>query len=61
MKLGKVAKAVVAALVAAGGTLAAVSADGVISLSEAFNVVLTVLGALGVTWAVPNKQDSPSA
>ena len=51
-----IAKALVAALAAAAGTLVAVTGDGVVSVGDVLTVVLSVLGALGVTWAVPNKQ-----
>lgn len=53
--LGSVAKAVVAAMAAAAGTLAVATADGSLSTGDVVTVVLSVLGALGVTYAVPNK------
>lgn len=53
--LGKVAKAVVAAAAAAAGTLAVATADGSLSTGDVVTVVLSVLGALGVTYVVPNK------
>lgn len=53
--LGKVAKAIVAALAAAAGTLALATADGNVTTGDAVTVILSVLGALGVTYAVPNK------
>lgn len=55
VKLSSMAKALVAALAAAGGTLAAATADGSLSSGDVVTVVLAVLGALGVTYAVPNK------
>lgn len=53
--LGKMAKAIVAAMAAAAGTLAAVTADGSVASGDIVTVVLSVLGALGVTYVVPNK------
>ncbi|MGW0682854.1 hypothetical protein ACWD2L_05765 [Streptomyces sp. NPDC002754] len=55
VKLSGMAKAIVAALAAAAGTLAAVTADGSVSTGDVVTVVLSVLGALGVTYVVPNK------
>lgn len=54
--LGKAAKALVAAAAAAAGTLAVATQDGSLSPGDVVTVVLAVLGALGVTYAVPNKQ-----
>lgn len=53
--LSAMAKALVAALAAAAGTLAVATADGSVSTGDVVTVVLSVLGALGVTYAVPNK------
>lgn len=53
--LGSVAKAFVAAAAAAAGTLAVATADGSLSTGDIITVVLSVLGALGITYAVPNK------
>lgn len=55
LKLSGMMKAVVAAAAAAAGTLAAATADGSLSTGDIVTVVLAVLGALGVTYAVPNK------
>ncbi|WP_406527404.1 hypothetical protein [Streptomyces sp. I8-5] len=54
--LGSAAKAFVAAAAAAAGTLAVATADGSLSTGDLVTIVLSVLGALGVTYAVPNKQ-----
>ncbi|MGW6255401.1 hypothetical protein [Streptomyces sp. NPDC055085] len=56
-KLSSMAKALVAAAAAAAGTLAGVTADGSVTSGDVVTVVLAVLGALGVTYAVPNKDD----
>lgn len=53
------AKAIVAALAAAAGTLSAALTDGTLSPSEITAVVLATLGALGITYAVPNKPPTP--
>jgi hypothetical protein len=53
--LSSMAKAVVAAMAAAAGTLALATADGSLSTGDIITVVLSVLGALGVTYVVPNK------
>lgn len=55
-KLSSMAKAVVAAAAAAAGTLAVATADGSLSTGDIVTLVLAVLGALGVTYAVPNKE-----
>jgi len=54
IKVGRYAKAVVSAL--AAGSAAAVTAigDDVIVTGEWVTIVLAVLGALGITYAVPN-------
>ncbi|MFC9973527.1 hypothetical protein ACFVH6_21800 [Spirillospora sp. NPDC127200] len=54
MKIGRSAKAIVAAAAAGAGTLASVLDDDVITSGEWVMVALAVLGALGITWAVPN-------
>jgi hypothetical protein len=56
--LGKVsvyAKAVAAGLAAGGTALGVAIADGGFNTGDAVSVVLAVLGALGVTYVVPNK------
>ncbi|MFE9300839.1 hypothetical protein [Streptomyces sp. NPDC006856] len=56
MKISSFAKAGVAGL-AAGATAAATAVqDGVFTTGEVVTTVLAVLGALGVTYAVPNRQ-----
>jgi hypothetical protein len=64
MKISKTWKAVVGGL--AAGAAAAVTAlqDGTVTAAEGVTIVLAILGAYGVTWAVPNKQarsDAPSS
>lgn len=55
MRLAPYAKAIVAALTAGLGAMAAAVQDDAISSQEWITIVIAALGALGVTWAVPNK------
>lgn len=61
MKVGSYAKAIVAAAAAGTGTLVQAMADNVIVPGEWVTVGLAVLGALGITYVVPNaaKSDVP--
>lgn len=55
MKISSIAKSIVAG-VAAGATAAVTAVqDGVVSTGEGVTIVLAVLGAWGITWAVPNR------
>lgn len=56
MRVSKYWKAVVAGVVAGGGTLSTALADDRITAAEGWAAGLAVLAALGFTWAVPNKQ-----
>lgn len=58
MKIGSYAKAIVSALAAGAGALAAATADSVVTSGEALYVGLAVLGALGITAIVPNAKKS---
>ncbi|MEU3052290.1 hypothetical protein [Streptomyces griseus] len=49
------AKAVVAAVVAGVAALSVAIQDGNLTTGDGVTVVLAVLGALGVTYVVPNK------
>ncbi|MFI5973495.1 hypothetical protein [Streptomyces sp. NPDC051452] len=60
MKVSRYWKAVVAAVVAGGGTAAAAVQDGHITAAETVTIVLSVLGGLGFTWAVPNRPQTPA-
>ncbi|HEX5541972.1 MAG TPA: hypothetical protein VFX60_10510 [Micromonospora sp.] len=56
MRISSIAKSIVAG-VAAGATAAVTAAqDGVITVGEGVTIVLAILGAWGITWAVPNRQ-----
>ena len=56
MKISSFAKSIVAGV--AAGTTAAVTAvqDNVLTTGEGVTIVLAVLGAWGITYAVPNRQ-----
>lgn len=58
MKVSSIAKSIVAGV--AAGTTAAVTAvqDSVLTTGEGVTIALAVLGALGITWVVPNKPAS---
>jgi uncharacterized protein (DUF2062 family) len=58
MKISKTLKAIAGGL--AAGAAAAVTAvqDGHVTAAEGITIALAVLGAYGVTWAVPNRQAS---
>ncbi|KAF2774700.1 hypothetical protein [Streptomyces sp. OM5714] len=57
MRIPNFAKAIVGG--AAAGTAAAVTAvqDNVLTTGEGITIALAVLGALGITYAVPNKKE----
>jgi hypothetical protein len=49
-------KAVVGGLAAGAAAAATAVQDGTVTTVEGVTIALAVLGAWGVTWAVPNKQ-----
>lgn len=55
MKVGKYAKTIVAATMAAGTALTVALGDDVISATEGITVALAILGTLGV-YVVPNAK-----
>ncbi|MFD7111505.1 hypothetical protein ACFV2I_20465 [Streptomyces microflavus] len=59
IRISRAAKAIVGGLSA--GAAAAVTAvqDQVVTSGETVTIVLAVLGALGITYAVPNRQPEP--
>lgn len=57
MKVSRYAKAVVAAVVAGAGSLGAAMQDDVVTQAEGVTAALLALGALGVVWKVPNRQE----
>lgn len=58
MKIGSYAKSIVAAVTAGGAALGTALADDVVTSGEWVGVALAVLGALGITYAVPNARVS---
>lgn len=57
MKISKSWKAVVAAVVAGAGVLSTALADDTVTAAEGWAALISVLAALGFTWAVPNRQE----
>jgi hypothetical protein len=55
MKISHYWKAVVAALAAGTGALSAALTDDTVTAAEGWAALIAVLGALGFTWAVPNR------
>ncbi|MET7779557.1 hypothetical protein ABZU94_29675 [Streptomyces mirabilis] len=62
MKISKMWKAVVGGLAAGAAAAATAVQDGTVTAAEGVTIALAVLGAYGVTWAVPNRKtsDTPS-
>ncbi|QYA94003.1 hypothetical protein KZO11_09920 [Streptomyces anulatus] len=58
MKISSAAKAFVAALAAGAATAVTAVQDQVVTSGETVTIVLAVLGALGITYAVPNRPRS---
>lgn len=54
MKISKVAKAVVSGLAMRRPATVTAVQDGRITTAEIVTIVLSVLGAYGITWVVPN-------
>lgn len=61
MRIASIAKSLIAGL--AAGSAAAVTAvqDNLVTTGEGVTIVLAVLGAWGITYAVPNKPSTPDA
>lgn len=55
VQVSSFAKALVAAVAAGAATLGAAMSDGALDTGDVVTVVLSVLGALGVTYVVPNR------
>lgn len=51
-------KAIVAGVAAGAAAAATAVQDGTVTAAEGVTIALAVLGALGVTWAVPNRTAS---
>ena len=61
MKIARIAKSLIAGV--AAGSAAAVTAvqDNVLTTGEGVTIALAVLGAWGITYAVPNKPQATRA
>lgn len=59
MKISKMWKAVVSGVAAGSAAAATAVQDGTVTAAEAVTIVLSVLGAYGVTWTVPNRPPVP--
>ncbi|MFD7858346.1 hypothetical protein ACFV6B_29295 [Streptomyces microflavus] len=59
MRISNAAKAFVAGLAAGASVAATAVQDGVFTTGETVTTVLAILAALGVTYAVPNRQPAP--
>jgi hypothetical protein len=55
MKVSKYAKAAVSGIAAGSAAALTAAQDSVITTGEGVTIALAVLGAWGITWAVPNK------
>lgn len=56
MKIAPIAKSIVAGIAAGAAAAATALQDGTLTSGEGVAITLAVLGAWGITWAVPNKQ-----
>ncbi len=61
MYLPRYAKAIASALAAGSASLVTALADDTLTTGEGITAALAVLGALGITWAVPNREPRDSA
>lgn len=55
MRISTAAKSIAAAIAAGSAVVATAVQDSVFTAGEGVTVALAVLGALGITYAVPNK------
>jgi peptidoglycan/LPS O-acetylase OafA/YrhL len=56
VEISKYAKAGVAAVAAGAASLVTALDDSTVTTQEGLTAVVAVLGALGLTWAVPNRK-----
>lgn len=61
MKISSTAKSLVAGVAAGSAAAAAAVQDGALVTGEVMTIVLAVLGAWGITYAVPNKPTPPAS
>lgn len=60
MRISRIAKAIVAGVAAGAAAAVTAAQDGVVTTGEGVTIALAVLGAWGITWAVPNKPQPPA-
>jgi hypothetical protein len=58
MRLGTYWKAIIGGLAAGTASLATAAQDGVVSGGEGAAALLALLGGLGLTWLVPNREQA---
>lgn len=56
MRISRIAKSIVGGLAAGAAAAVTAAQDSVITTGEGVTIALAVLGAWGITWAVPNRQ-----
>lgn len=60
MRISSIAKSIVAGLSAGAAAAVAAVQDNVITTGEGVTIALAVLGAWGITFAVPNRPQPPT-
>lgn len=60
MKISRIAKAIVSGIAAGSASAVTAVQDSVVTTGEGVTIALAVLGAWGITWAVPNKPQPPA-
>lgn len=60
MRISRIAKAIVAGVAAGAAAAVTAAQDSVVTTGEGVTIALAVLGAWGITWAVPNKPQPPA-
>ncbi|WP_405956126.1 hypothetical protein [Streptomyces phaeochromogenes] len=58
MKISSIAKSLIAGVAAGSAAVVTAVQDNVLTTGEGVTVALAVLGAWGITYAVPNKQNN---
>jgi hypothetical protein len=58
MRISSVWKAVVGGVAAGAAATATAVQDGRVTVPEVVTIVVAVLGAYGITWAVPNRSSA---
>ena len=61
MKVSKYWKAIASAVAAGAASLVTALDDSTVTTQEGLTAIVAVLGALGLTWAVPNRPEPKHA